>query len=441
MTVTAGLEEELPPDPRTRTRTRRGAVLAVLAVLLVLLLLTALAAYAAVRARRDPAPLALVDGPRVGAEQLGLNAVDPARWPEAPFGSLRLWDSGTTWADLEPAPGEWHWERLDALVAAAQQHGVRVLLTLGLTPAWAAARPGDASPYGGATSASEPADPATWTAYVTAVAQRYRGRIEAYELGNEPNLRMFSTSSPETTARLSTAGAAAVHAADPAATVVAPALAATSPGAEEWMRRFVAAGGLAGSQVVAFHAYPEQGSTPESLVTTVAAVRALVPAGLPLWATEVGWGLAQPTATRPAWLLTGGQARAYVARSLVALLRAGVVRTSWYGWTNQYVGLRLTRSDGSTDDGGRAYAAVASWLTGAGWGGCTDDAARGLVSCTLTRAAQGERDTLVWATGAPVRVTVPGRTRELRALDGSRRALRGHEGLEVGSEPVLLVQR
>ena len=65
-------------------------------------------------------------------------------WPTAKFGTLRLWDSGTSWTSLEPVKGVWNWQALDTWVAAAEQHGVRdILLTLGQTPPWASSNPDD----------------------------------------------------------------------------------------------------------------------------------------------------------------------------------------------------------------------------------------------------------------------------------------------------------
>ncbi|MGB7760106.1 MAG: carbohydrate binding domain-containing protein, partial [Bryobacteraceae bacterium] len=65
-------------------------------------------------------------------------------WPTARFGTLRLWDSGTSWTSLEPEQGVWNWQPLDIWVAAAEQHGVRdILLTLGQTPPWASSNPDD----------------------------------------------------------------------------------------------------------------------------------------------------------------------------------------------------------------------------------------------------------------------------------------------------------
>ena len=97
---------------------------------------------------------------------------------------------GTTWAELEPAKGVWNWGGLDNFVAAAQEHGVSdILLNLGQSPRWASSSPETAGHMYG-TPALTPAPPANiqdWRDYVTAVAQRYKGRIRYYEIWNEPN--------------------------------------------------------------------------------------------------------------------------------------------------------------------------------------------------------------------------------------------------------------
>ena len=54
--------------------------------------------------------------------------------PAAPYGSLRLWDAGVTWQDIETSPGVYDWSRLDTLVAAAHQHGTQVTAVLAMTP-------------------------------------------------------------------------------------------------------------------------------------------------------------------------------------------------------------------------------------------------------------------------------------------------------------------
>ena len=104
---------------------------------------------------------------------------------------------------LERSPGSWDFSTLDTRVANAASQGASVLLVLGHPPAWAATRP-DLSAYGG--SPSPPEDVSAWRTYVRTVAQRYAGRIEAYEIWNEPNLTQFWADSPEDMATLTASG-------------------------------------------------------------------------------------------------------------------------------------------------------------------------------------------------------------------------------------------
>lgn len=63
----------------------------------------------------------------------------PTRWPEdASFGGIRLWDSGTTWWDLQPkAADSYNWANFDFIVNQAASNGKDILYTFGRTPQWA----------------------------------------------------------------------------------------------------------------------------------------------------------------------------------------------------------------------------------------------------------------------------------------------------------------
>ena len=65
----------------------------------------------------------------------GIHDTDATSWPSISVGSLRLWDAGVTWADIQPEQGRFDWTRLDAIVTAAQARNVEVTLVLGQTPA------------------------------------------------------------------------------------------------------------------------------------------------------------------------------------------------------------------------------------------------------------------------------------------------------------------
>ena len=160
----------------------------------------------------------------MGGERIrrdGTTGNDPGEWPAFPVQATRLWDARTTWLHLEPADDQWAWTTLDAHLAKAEREGVDdVTLVLASTPRWAATRvtPDDA-PWLGPGSASPPRDIEQWREYVGTVAQRYAGRIDAYEIGNEPNLATFWNGTPAQYAELVTVAAREIRQADPDATI------------------------------------------------------------------------------------------------------------------------------------------------------------------------------------------------------------------------------
>jgi len=149
-----------------------------------------------------------VGGPRI--EPDGRLVQFPGDWPEQRVDGLRLWDTRTAWLNLEPVDDGWEFAHLDALVAKAEGRGVtRITLVLAGTPRWAATRVSDAdAPWLGPGSAAPPRDIAQWQEFTAKVAERYRGRIDAYEVWNEPLSAEFFNGTPEEWA-LSGIGAAA----------------------------------------------------------------------------------------------------------------------------------------------------------------------------------------------------------------------------------------
>ncbi len=81
------------------------------------------------------------------------------------------------WQDIEGAgKGQYDWSRTDRIVNQVEQHGLKLLVRVSEDPDrpfWAGSPPGNAQHF---------AD------FVGAVARRYRGRIQAYQVWNEPNL-------------------------------------------------------------------------------------------------------------------------------------------------------------------------------------------------------------------------------------------------------------
>ena len=71
-----------------------------------------------------------------GQHVAGISAGAPA---DVELRSVRLWDTGTRWDQIETAPDQYTWDTLDAAVDNARAGGATdVLYVLGSTPQWAA---------------------------------------------------------------------------------------------------------------------------------------------------------------------------------------------------------------------------------------------------------------------------------------------------------------
>jgi hypothetical protein len=274
---------------------RRGAVVA--ATLFVVLLLAAAASPGdrsdAAGAEKRTTPLQLgvtVFGMWRDWDMLGV-LLDRARDSGSPW--LRV-DMG--WCTLEEAgPGviaSWYQGRLDAVVAGAQARGLRLLVDVGCAPGWA----------GGTTYNSYPNDPGQFERVAHYLAQRYRGRVAAWEIWNEPDcIGGCPSGSPEKFVGVLRAGYRGFKAADPAATVVSG---GTSGNNAAWIARMYAAGAKGSFDALAVHPYqdppsaapdaPAEGRTYR--LTSLPAVRdQMVRNGdgeKPVWFTEFGWSTA-----------------------------------------------------------------------------------------------------------------------------------------------------
>ena len=128
------------------------------------------------------------------------------------------------WRDVEPQPGVWFWEQSDRIIDEIESRGLRLVVRLGQAPSWARA------PGAELARDAPPADMSDWSAYCAAVAQRYKGRISAYQIWNEPNLsREWGDQRPDPAGYvdLLAACSGAIRQADPTAILISAGLAPT----------------------------------------------------------------------------------------------------------------------------------------------------------------------------------------------------------------------
>ncbi|MDR3663368.1 MAG: cellulase family glycosylhydrolase [Mycobacterium sp.] len=125
------------------------------------------------------------------------------------------------WAGVEGLPGQLDWTNVDKIVNAAAAQNMSIIGFINSTPAWAV------SP-GGFPLSSQPASPDAYGEFAAKVATRYKGKIAAYEIWNEPNAVFFYTPAPDPAGYTSLLKAAypRIKAVDPSVTVIGAALGA-----------------------------------------------------------------------------------------------------------------------------------------------------------------------------------------------------------------------
>jgi hypothetical protein len=303
-------------------------------------------------------------------------------------GSIRLWDAGTTWPDIEPTATTWNWEPLDDVVTRAHANGTQVTLVLGLSPSYAATTPTDAP------------NVAMYKAYLTAVMKHYSKKkwgyrgIAAYQVWNEVNISTFWSGTNAQIVNLTKAAYDVRNTVDPGALIVAPAMVTRLKFEQKGLATFYASKVAATHQpvwkyidAISVNLYPLQtmptagggtrASTPEDSMALLQTVRGLlkhakVPASKPIWNTEVNYGLGSGLAATP---IPDSRQVANVMRTYLLNAAQGVQQVDWYAYDmgelpgGGTLGDTLmtdptNRPAGILTPGGLAFTRIESWMKG-----------------------------------------------------------------------------
>ena len=212
------------------------------------------------------------------------------------------WGKGfVNWGTVEPEPDQFRWIDPDNIVKALGDQEVKILMRVHGTPAWA--RPAD-SPL-----SHPPTDMADFANFMSALAARYKGRVAAYEIWNEPNLNYEwgnQTPDPAAYTEMLKAAYRAVKAVDPDALVISGGLSTTGDGSPtaygdlEFIQGMYDAGAIGYFDALGSHPYPF-GHAPKEVdpwglsLSRVEeqhqVMRANGDSRKLIWITEVGWVL------------------------------------------------------------------------------------------------------------------------------------------------------
>lgn len=206
------------------------------------------------------------------------------------------------WSWIEPQRDAYRWDRVDGVVAAAHDAGLRLLAVLGDTPDWSSGVDPRAFPRRSQREAFAPAETSDFPEHVYRVVDRYRGRVAAYEIFNEPNspVHWMPRPDPARFVELLCAGYLAAKYADPTAAVVVGGLNGNglslgweTPEGRDFLKAIYAGPGALCFDVMAIHPYahPTEDGIGVLQSWVDETLRYMTAQGdtRPLWITEVGW--------------------------------------------------------------------------------------------------------------------------------------------------------
>ncbi len=261
--------------------------------------------------------------------------------PITTFNMARSHDFGpgssrVRWSSLNPSSGTYTWSTLDSFVSTHKAAGRKVIYTIFGTPSWASARPAEASSYG-LGEAAEPANLANWDTFCAALATRYIGQIDYYEIWNEPNLTGFYTGTQTILSQMVRRANQTIKAIDSNAIIISPAVTALQGGAGQtyFNGMMAASDGAAGNMaawtdVVGVHLYPNNvagiNSLPTYLTTFLSSLSGLGLGGKQVFNTE--FGILSPSYSKLPILDRFN----YLARMMIlsAVCGGGVNSSIWY---------------------------------------------------------------------------------------------------------------
>ncbi|BCM91204.1 hypothetical protein IAD21_03068 [Abditibacteriota bacterium] len=363
---------------------------------------------------------------------------------------VRLHDASMIgkWPIAEPEEGRF--EFYDEQVNAAHAAGLAILGMLDGAPRWATTQPREGGYWGIWNIPDKPDALDKWRHYVATVTGHYKGRIDAWEVWNEPWGDWWISShnpnaTPQLYAKFLQAANEEAHRANSGATVVG--VDTFSGHDDNWTKPVLAQTGTSAFDVFSFHDYNDAlaGGTGSRVENNAAHFRELqddVGPAKPLWNTEGGPGdIGSFYAPTTGGLPFNAQA-AYMVRYDVASLAAGIKHFFVYavhsGSPMGDPNYRALEHDFAPRPLLAARAVLASLVDGRGTPK-TKALARGLTCYAFmpTKIERGGREIdVVWSDGAATTLTVP---RGFEALDVWGNAMKmGNGRLSVGAEPIYL---
>ena len=373
-------------------------------------------------------------------------------WPTVPFSGCRLWSAHGT--DVLAEPDSYSWAGLDRAVDFCLSQGKEVMYTFGNVPNWlngAAASCGNAY----CQSGKPPLNNQDWLNFVTALVQRYKGKIKYYELWNEACTYPYAWSgSVPQLMRLVKSEYAIIKQIDPDALTISPS-SGSIHGDISYFTQLLQNGAGKYADFIGIHGYTTaqyrantMTRSPEAILQDLNAMRAAMDANgvgdKQFVDTESSWNMCMDKTT--GFCGSEDMQAAFVAVRYVIYAMNGVHSYWWYAWDGDTEGDTFWGSlyhTNGRDAGnphmtkaGVAYGQIQDWLVGNYPGGCTFPSPD-TWSCAISRP-DGYSGLIVWNASGSGTFTVPDPMTRERDLDGKETTVIPGSTMSLSYKPVLL---
>ena len=362
--------------------------------------------------------------------------------PAFRVGSVRLWDSNTRWAGLEPANGHYDWSVLDRMVDAAEDEDLPVTFVFGGTPEWAAPE-APRSAYSDGSRAGAPDDLAVWERFVRALAERFRGRIDAYELWNSATDEAVYSGSTRALVQMTERAAEVLDEVDPHAEVVCPSMGELWSGRGlQRLREFADLGGYERCDAVGVKLHGRTAADPpESALHLLPRINRVLHergVGRELWNT----GTLRTQVDEDG--LSGDRAVGHAMRFYLVGLYARpfeLARTYFYSWGSSGVPVVLQPEGAPPTPAALAVERLQSWLVGTALRGCGKGLDRGLPEgvreCEFVDGAGRVLD-VRWSAGPQIETRAGPDSQYVTDVRGVRDMVEAGDPVLVSGIPVLV---
>jgi hypothetical protein len=358
-------------------------------------------------------------------------------WPTQHIGSVRLWDTGTNWYQIETSRGTFTWAHLDAWLDKFEAAGTSdILYCFGKVPDWA---------HGGTVAKAQPPSDvdsgnAQFGELVDALLAHNLTRQQAghsyitrWELWNEPYNSGSWTGTAAQLFNITSVGSSKIRAAATANhlnyIVHSPPLTSIAASKTMW-DAYMTAGGASLFDVISWHYYEASGEYPEIVLDRVntgtnGIKNQLTTAGLqnrPLFLTETNSGLGNTVIPT-----TDAEKAQWVVRTYLTCLSLHA-RCYWYAWDTQ-VALQGTT-------GANAFGTMQGWITGHQL--AVPVAVDGSSNYSVTYISPQRKVLILWRQSGTSAYSVPNEYLSYQDVQGTKSTVSGHS-VTIGPSPLAVM--